>query len=662
MRSGSTKRPLEAAAGVTARTPAGAATWFVRLFVFALLFRVLYILQLRACPWYAAPIMDPDFHNQWARFWAQGEPFMRGPYFRAPLYTWFLGTIYWLIGTQPVSPRIVQALVGSANCGLLYLLGRQLFGHRVGLVAGGVAAVYWVFWYFDAELLSPVLIAFLNLLLLLALVRLEQRATWWEWGAAGVLLGLSAVARPDILIFAPLIFVWLLVLQWRRRPTLIGHAACLVAGTLIPILPVTVRNYVVGHDRVLIATNGGVNFYIGNGPNADGTTAVIYGDPAGWTDGYIAQVKRAEDARGRKLKPSEVSDFYYELTFDYFAAHPGEVLARMLRKAGYFWTRWEIPNNQDIYFVVEHYTPIVRWVPIGFWLVGPLGFAGLLYSFTRGRRLVPLWGYVLAYWLVAVLFFTNARYREPAVYVLILLGCFAVERLIHALRTRAWRHVGVLAGLVIVGGVLVWRVPSHMDFRQVQAHQTAATSYLELGDFQQAAQMAQESLRRARAAGLIDHPLTYHALGTAQLHLGDYAAAERSLRKTLEIAPTWSEARLRLATTLAREGRFPEAVAQYEQVLAEHPDSAAAHGQLGNVLAGLGQFAAAFEHLHRAVELDAHELAGVVDTIALLQHQQQNDAAQTLTAQALQWARAAQQPEYVQKLTQMQAAPETQPR
>ena len=640
---------------------ADALTWFVRVFVVALLFRVIYIWQLRSSPWFVLPIVDASFHDNWARFWARGEQFMPGPYFRAPLYTWFLGVIYWLIGSQPMIPRICQALIGSANCGLLYLIGRQLFGHRVGLAAGGVAAVYWVFWYFDAELLSPVLIAFLNLLLLFVLTQLQARATWWGWGVAGVLLGLSALTRPDILIFAPLIFFWLVALQWRRRRTLIVHATCLVAGTLLPILPVTIRNYVVAHDRVFIASNGGVNFYIGNNPGSDGTTAVIPGDPTGWTECYLAQVKRVADAVGHSPRPSEVSAWYYDAAFRYIAEHPSDALARMLRKAGYFWTRWEIPNNLDLYFVVDHFAPIAHWLPVGFWLVGPLGFAGLLYSFACGRRLVPLWGYVLTYWLIVVLFFATARYREPAVYVIILLACFAVERLIHGIRTRGLRRVGVLVGLIVVGCALVWRVPAHMDFLHVQAYQTAATTYVSLGQYERAVEMAEESLRRARKMGLIEHPLTYHALGTAKLHLGDYPAAERSLRKTLDIAPTWAEPRLRLGTTLAREGRFEAAIAQYEQVLAERPDSAQAHGLLGNVLAGTGQLPAAVEHLRRAVQLDPTELAGVVDTIKLLRHQRQDDAARELTTQALEWARTAQRPDYVQELTQMQTALEAQP-
>ncbi|NIN01520.1 MAG: hypothetical protein GTO24_26530, partial [candidate division Zixibacteria bacterium] len=40
------------------------------------------------------------------------------------------------------------------------------------------------------------------------------------------------------------------------------------------IAPVTLRNYFVGKDLVLIAWQGGLNFYLGNNPDATGYTPV----------------------------------------------------------------------------------------------------------------------------------------------------------------------------------------------------------------------------------------------------------------------------------------------------------------------------------------------------------------------------------------------------
>ena len=48
-------------------------------------------------------------------------------------------------------------------------------------------------------------------------------------------------------------------------------------AVLIFIIPVTVRNYVVDRDLVLISYKSGIAFYIGNNPLSDGMTAIVPG-------------------------------------------------------------------------------------------------------------------------------------------------------------------------------------------------------------------------------------------------------------------------------------------------------------------------------------------------------------------------------------------------
>src|SRR5262249_33998938 len=112
--------------------------------------------------------------------------------------------------------------------------------------------------------------------------RLEPRAPnpWWLF-AGGFLLGLTALMRENILVAAPLFFLWAV---WPRagadergaptaggglRASLIAGAV-LFAGTLLPILPATIRNAVVAKEFVLITSLGGENFYTGNNDVASG--------------------------------------------------------------------------------------------------------------------------------------------------------------------------------------------------------------------------------------------------------------------------------------------------------------------------------------------------------------------------------------------------------
>ena len=68
------------------------------ILVAALALRVAYVLQSRANPFFAEPAMDAGYHLEWARALAAGREFQPGPFFRAPLYPWFLALCLRVLG------------------------------------------------------------------------------------------------------------------------------------------------------------------------------------------------------------------------------------------------------------------------------------------------------------------------------------------------------------------------------------------------------------------------------------------------------------------------------------------------------------------------------------------------------------------------------------
>lgn len=595
------------------------AFWLLAIVVVAFALRLVYILQLRASPYFSTPVMDPLYHHEWAQAFAAGETFWEGPYFRAPLYPWFLGVIYWLFGPDnPLAPRIVQAMLGALSCGLLYLIGRQVFSRAVGAIAGFAAATHWIFLYYDAELLIPVLVVFLDLVLLWLLLRTCDRRSPFSWAACGLVLGLSAIARPNILLFAPAVVVWILVLHrphWRRG---LGYAACLFIGCLLPILPITVRNYAAGDDLVLIASQGGVNFYIGNNPHSDGMSAIIKGDPGQWQACYEAQIARAQRALGHPPKASEVSRWYFRQALRFMYEQPGRAAALLLKKLACFWSHWEVSNNQDIYFFTGYYTPIVRYLPLGFWIVGPLGALGLCLSLRRAKELFPLWGFVLIYMVTVVMFFVTARYRVPIVVVLILLGSYAVCWLLRSLRARRWRSLGFAALVLLVMGALAARTPANVDKEMVQAHRETGLELARQGRLAEAERILNEFVERSRAT---DRPVdadAWYTLGFVRLKREKFAAAVGCFEQALELRPFYPEARNNLAYAFIALGRPHQAMEQFARIVRDDPQNDRAHVDLANGLAQLGRIDEAIQHVLRAIEINpanARQLVEIAERV-----------------------------------------------
>lgn len=577
--------------------------WFLAIFLVALGLRGIYLYQVRACPFYGHEIMDSGFYREWGEALAAGERYWEGPYFRGPLYPYFLAGIYAVCGKSDLAPRIAQIILGAASCGLVYLIGTLAFRRRVGVLAGFMAATYGLFLYFEAELLIVTLAVFLDLLLIWLLLVTGDRRKPWLWLVCGGVLGLSAIARPNILLLSPAVLIWLAILHRPNLRRMLGYAACLVVGAALFIAPVTIRNYVAGEDRVLISSSAGVNFYIGNNPGSDGMSAIVPGTPAELWPGYYAQIERAEQAAGRSLKPSEVSRYYWGEGFDFIRDNPSEAALLLLKKFGYFWSRWEVSNNQDIRFVTDNFAPVVRYLPLTFLVVGPLGLLGLVLSLRRPRRLFPLWGFVLIYMVGVVAFFVTARYRAPVVPVLMVLGSHAVFWCLEQLRARRWLAAGYAVGVLAVAGIAAWQIPEGVEVGIGQSCGEAGIVLASQDRLDEAEDYLRQSLERYP-----DHPgmaKYWLSLGIIEMRQNSLFEAERCFTQAAALSPDDAETRKYLALMLAQQNKTDRAIGEFRRALVLAPDDAFVHANLGAALIRKGQVAEGIQKLRRAVEIDA---------------------------------------------------------
>ncbi|MDP6540055.1 MAG: tetratricopeptide repeat protein [Planctomycetota bacterium] len=509
----------------------------------AVALRVTYTLASEANPTHQQPAMDSLFHLEWARALAAGEEFeeLAGrPFFRAPLYVWLVAGLLKLGGGSLLFVRLFQAMLGGATALLVHLVGKRAFDVRTGMLAALCAATYWVLVYFDAELLIPTLIIPLDLLAILLCLRLADAPRPGRAAAAGGVWGLSAIARPNVLLFMPLLALWILLRprstdaaadEPRRRLAWIP-ALAFSAGLMAPILPLTAHNALARDDFVLISSQAGVNLYIGNNPTSDGVTAIVPGTPGGWWPGYHASIALAEQAEGRELSASEVSAHYTQKALDFVRSEPGAALALFARKLRLFWSSWEIGNNHELRFFAHRFGSFVPFVSIGFPLLAGAGVAGFLLASRRRGEHFPLWGFLPVYMVGVVAFFVCARFRAPVLPVLMIYGAHAIWW--GADRLRAGRAATLLLPCAVAAAVGGFSLV-HPDY--VKA----------------------------------DEANGWMQLGTAELRRDDEAAARECFERSLAINPNNLYALVQLARLEREAGRTDEAVAHLERAVGLHP-------------------------------------------------------------------------------------------
>jgi len=439
----------------------------VIIFTVALTLRLISYADIRDSPLFhnTVPLADARYYDFRAKAIAGGDWLGEEVFFLAPLYEYTVAIPYALTG-QTIEDRdrrlarerinldpaiYVQCVYGSLTCVLLYLLGGQLFGTIGAWISGMTTALYGPFILFDGLLMATSLVLFTGVVALYLLIRADRRDRLLDWLWGGLATGMSAIAHGLMLSVAPVVALLILV-TWRRRgvrPT-IARAGIFTAGAFVAVLPVTVRNYVVGRDLVLLTSNAGMNFFIGNNETAIGTH-VIYQFPYRLTSlrDYYVHGKRGPD----DLPPSEVSRRVASRAWGWIRTNPADALRLWLIKLALFFDSTEL-GIRDHYHFLRQFSLVLRQPLVSFGIIAPIGLTGAVCLARRLTRLRMIYLFLFTQALATSLMFVLGRYRFVAAACLILLAAGQVTWWIDRVAARQLRPLfgsGVLLILFAIG-------------------------------------------------------------------------------------------------------------------------------------------------------------------------------------------------------------------
>jgi len=382
------------------------------LLLLALILRLIYLSHLKSNdPGFYEPPPGTDmltYHN-YAKAILNGT-LEKEPYYYGPLYFYFLALIYKIFGIDLYIARLIQMILGVSTSLLIYLIARKVFNKTVALISLILSIFYGMFYIHEGVLLMESLVTFLNTLAIFLLLRIEDNPSYKNIAFAGIAIGLSALARANILLFVPFIFIWILrnsKLKTKSLKLLKYAFLCLII--LLTISPATIRNYLVSGKFVLISTNGPINFWIGNHENA-----------RGWFDGTSLSQDLIERIKEKGDKA------YIEDVVNFIKRNPGGYLTLLFRKFLLFWSMDEISNNLN-YDLFKAYSMLLRYfLFVGFWFIAPLGLCGIVLSRKIWKKVVLLYLFIFSFMISTIIFFVLGRYRIPFIPFLIIFASFAI--------------------------------------------------------------------------------------------------------------------------------------------------------------------------------------------------------------------------------------------
>jgi 4-amino-4-deoxy-L-arabinose transferase-like glycosyltransferase len=452
--------------GVYARTPYNAP--MKRLFVLlagAFLLKLVVLLQLRD-----HPLTQPDAGLDTTAYVELANRVLAGDlglgpglYYVSPLYIYFLAAALAVFDSF-TAVRVLQIVLGTASIGFLYLSAREWFGERAAFLGALLATFTGLFTFYEVLILQSSIDAFLTSAALCALTRglrgwaareppLQLRRGLLYLSLAGFIFGVQTMNRPNILLAAAGVAVVMFVVTRRVRP-----AALLLAGLLLGMAPAAIRNAVVARQWSFVSSHGGLNFYIGNSERATG----FYTYVPGITPTIVGQEKDArrvaERALGRPVTDAETSSYFFGLAWTWIRTHPLEAAQLFVRKVYYVFNAVHVPLPHSYPFFARDERTVLRFLPVGPWLLIPLGLAGLamrvrppspLRGFgetgqMRGRAAYLAWvSFVPLYASSVALFFVAERYRLPILVPLCMGAGAALDALGSGLRIATPRGSGL---------------------------------------------------------------------------------------------------------------------------------------------------------------------------------------------------------------------------
>ena len=552
------------------------------LFLFALVFRLIYVIQSLDNPLFGVPVVDAASYAKWAHKMVDGIWLWDSVGNYLPIYPAFLAVQQVIFGTSPLVNKILQSIMGAGTAVLLAQIAARTWQRQVGLITGYLIATYWMLVVFESEKFAETFSIFFFSLALWCLIRRSHR--YWALLAAGVSFALSAGVRANLFLVLPCICIWLILKNREHLAAALKAAALFTCGTVLIIGPILVRNYYLTGAPMLRA-QATWSLYSGLAPEFKGLHP-----PAGILfDKYM----RLPEQAGAFTEP-ETEKFWARKLVDVIRSDPGGVAYNFWRRVLIFMNAREWSQEFDV-AAYRKYSWFLTLPWTGFWLAGPLGLLGLFFCRrpTQNQQLLVI--VTIAVIISIIPFKVSDRYRLPPAVLLTVFAALALWHFYRWLksgnRRALYRWIPVCAVLCLICWPdwqdLAARRSARHDFfiglhyedsgridDAIRAYQKSMQDfswdpdspyrigrlYARRGQDEQALEYLNKALQREPA-----FPEVFNVFARLEIKAGHLKAAERHLAASLKLALSDAEALLLMANVQRRLGNTRTEIAYLKE-------------------------------------------------------------------------------------------------
>jgi tetratricopeptide (TPR) repeat protein len=174
---------------------------------------------------------------------------------------------------------------------------------------------------------------------------------------------------------------------------------------------------------------GGFNLYLANNPQ----NPYPYYRPVPFastvpSDQAVQFIIEASRRTGKKLSAPEASSYWSHEVIKTAITHPAAISWKMWQKVLVLFNQFEAEDNYHIGFTSK-FVKFLKLPFFGFWIILPLGMAGIALNILNSKKSLALILVFAAYAVTLIVFFTNARIRIPLLIILIPFAVMGIYQL-----------------------------------------------------------------------------------------------------------------------------------------------------------------------------------------------------------------------------------------
>lgn len=138
-----------------------------------------------------------------------------GDFFTGPVYYYMMTPFLWLWQYDPVGPAIMVGLLGVATVFLVYVVGKNFFNEKTGLIAAALYAVSPLVLTYSRSSWNPNALPFFALLTIFVLYKAVTTVRSWKYFVlTGFLLGICVQLHYISLFLAAAVAIALFIMNW----------------------------------------------------------------------------------------------------------------------------------------------------------------------------------------------------------------------------------------------------------------------------------------------------------------------------------------------------------------------------------------------------------------------------------------------------------------